>query len=164
MPILFLLFAVIPVAEIALLIHVGGNIGGWNTVALVLVTAAVGAFLVKREGLATLQAAQAKMQQQQMPGQEMVEGACLLVAGVLLVTPGFMTDIVGFLLVIPPTRKALAKAASQKMKVNIVTPQSHAGFQQTSQHNSPGSQQGNTFEGEFRSHDNEAINDKQQKS
>ena len=160
LPILFILFAVIPIAEIALLIHVGGEIGGWNTIGLVLLTAAVGAFLVKREGLATLRSAQSKMQQQQMPGQELVEGACLLVAGVLLVTPGFMTDIVGFLLVIPPTRKAIAKSASKHLSGRIVTQTTYSNFYQQRGSESDA----NTFEGEYRSKDNPSIDDKNEKS
>jgi len=160
LPILFILFAIIPIAEIALLIHVGGEIGGWNTIALVLITAAVGAFLVKREGLATMQAAQSKLQQQQMPGQELVEGACLLVAGVLLVTPGFMTDIVGFLLVIPPTRKAIAKAASKRLSGRIVTQHSYSQYQSYRQE----SNDGDVFEGEFRNHETPTIDDKNEKN
>lgn len=160
MPILFILFAVIPIAEIALLIHVGGEIGGWNTVAIVLLTAAIGAFLVKREGLATLQAAQQKMQQQQMPAKELMEGACLLVAGVLLVTPGFMTDIVGFLLVIPPTRKAIAASVAKRFSGSIVT---QTQFTQTYTY-SDHANDGNTFEGEYRDKDRASIGDKNEKS
>ena len=165
MPILFLLFAIIPIAEIALLINVSGEIGGWNTVALVIITAAAGAFLVKREGLATLHAAQAKMQQQQVPAKELMEGACLLVAGVLLVTPGFMTDIVGFLLVIPPTRKLIAAGAAKRFSANIVSQQNQSHFYAQQQHqNRTYQDDGNTFEGEFRNHDNAPIDDKSEKS
>ena len=160
MPVLFILFAGIPIVEIALLIKVGGEIGGWNTIGLVLLTAAIGAFLVKREGIATLQSAQQKLQQQQMPAQELIEGACLLVAGVLLVTPGFMTDIVGFTLVIPPTRKLIAREASKRLAGRVVTSQGSAHFY--SQHTQ--SNDGNTFEGEFRSHEQASIEEKNEKS
>ena len=89
-----------PIIEIALLVKVGGIIGGWNTIGIVLLTAFIGAYFVKREGIHTLQIAQEKMQRGEMPGKEMVEGLMLAVAGVLMVTPGFITDIFGILLVI----------------------------------------------------------------
>lgn len=104
-----------PIVEIALLIQVGEVIGGWNTVGFVLLTAFVGAYLVKREGISTLTQAQQKMQQGIMPGDEMAQGLLLVVAGVLLVTPGFVTDGIGFLFTLPPTRKLLAKHLMLKM-------------------------------------------------
>ena len=148
LPILFLLFALIPIAEIALLIHVGGIIGSWNTVALVLITAALGAFFVKREGLATLQSAQAKMQQNQLPGKELMAGACLLVAGVLLITPGFMTDIFGFLLVFPPTRNRLANNLSKHFTAHSIHT---SGFQSSGFYHQTTRPQdnGDVFEGEY---------------
>ena len=161
MPILFLLFALIPIAEITLLIHVGGIIGGWNTVALVIVTAAFGAFFVKREGLATLQSAQAKMQQNQIPGKELLAGACLLVAGVLLITPGLMTDVLGFLLVFPPTRNTIAAKLSKHVTARAAHTQgftTSSFYQQQSssesqyrpnQHHQQG---GDVFEGEYTEH------------
>ena len=101
MQILLLLFILMPIAEIALLLQVGDMIGGWNTVGLIIVTAFVGAYLVRQEGLSTLQKAQQKMANNEVPGKEMMEGLMLVIAGVLLVTPGFITDIIGFLFVLP---------------------------------------------------------------
>lgn len=121
MRILFLLFAAMPIIEIAILVQVGGIIGGWNTIALVIVTAFVGAFLVRREGLHTLQTAQQKMQQNTIPGRELVEGMMLVVAGILLVTPGFITDILGFLFVLPGSRHYLASHISKHMQMRVVT-------------------------------------------
>ncbi|MEW9797689.1 FxsA family protein [Alteromonas sp. CYL-A6] len=135
MPLLFLLFAVMPIIEITVLIQVGGMIGGWNTVAIVILTAFAGAYLVRREGLQTLQTAQRKMQQNQLPGREMMEGLMLVIAGVLLVTPGFITDIIGFLFVLPPTRKLLAAGLSKHLKMRVVT--SQGGFTAYSQHAAP---------------------------
>ena len=103
-----------PIVEIALLIQVGEAIGGWNTVGFVLLTAFLGAFLVKREGLSTLQQAQIKLSENKVPSDELAQGLLLLLAGVLLVTPGFVTDIVGMLFTLPPTRKLLAKQIAQK--------------------------------------------------
>lgn len=121
MPALFLLFVAMPIIEISLLIQVGGAIGGWNTIAIVIVTAFLGAHFVRREGLSTLQSAQRKMQQNQLPGNEMIDGLMLVVAGVLLVTPGFITDIFGFLLVLPGSRHLIRKLVVKHMKVRVVT-------------------------------------------
>ena len=81
---LFFLFAVMPIIEIALLIEVGDRIGGWPTIGLVILTAAVGAALVRMQGVATLFQARRKLDMGQIPGQEMVEGLMLAIAGVLL--------------------------------------------------------------------------------
>lgn len=105
---LFILFAILPILEIMLLINVSDNIGGWNTFALVLVTAFLGAYFVRREGSATLRDVQLKMANGEMPGKELSEGLLLLVAGVLLVTPGFITDVVGLLFTLPYTRAPIA--------------------------------------------------------
>ncbi|MFQ3250197.1 MAG: UPF0716 protein FxsA [Glaciecola sp.] len=105
---LFILFAILPILEIMLLINVSDNIGGWNTFALVLITAFLGAYFVRREGANTLRNVQTKMAQGEMPGKELSEGLLLLIAGVLLVTPGFITDIVGLLFTLPFTRAPIA--------------------------------------------------------
>ncbi len=106
--ILFLLFAVLPISEIMLLMSVSDGIGGWNTFFLVLVTAFFGAYFVKREGLSTLQTVQAKTAAGEMPGKELSEGILLLIAGVLLVTPGFITDGIGLLFTLPFSRAMIA--------------------------------------------------------
>jgi|TARA_A200000159_G_scaffold1294_1_gene1457 UPF0716 protein FxsA len=120
--VLFLLFAILPILEIALLINVGSIIGGWNTVGLVILSAFIGAYFVKREGVSTLQTAQEKMQRNEVPGKELVEGLMLVVAGVLLVTPGFITDIFGFLLAMPGSRHFFAAQVSKHMKMRVVAP------------------------------------------
>ncbi|MCF2949238.1 FxsA family protein [Paraglaciecola aquimarina] len=125
---LFILFAVLPIIEIAILINVGEQIGGWYTVAIVVLTAFFGARLVRQEGLSTLTQAQQKMQSGQMPGQEMAEGLLLVIAGVLLVTPGFVTDGVGFLLSLPMTRPLIAKGLMKHMSVNMVNTSYQADF------------------------------------
>jgi len=99
-----------PIAEIMLLINVSDTIGGWNTFFIVIVSAFIGAFFVKREGLNTLHQVQAKSAAGEVPGKEISEGLLLLVAGVLLVTPGFITDIIGLLFTIPFTRAPIAAA------------------------------------------------------
>jgi UPF0716 protein FxsA len=150
---LFILFAVLPIVEIAILINVGEQIGGWYTVAIVVLTAFFGARLVKQEGLSTLTQAQQKMQTGQMPGQEMAEGLLLVIAGVLLVTPGFVTDGIGFLLSLPVTRPLIAKGLMKHMSVNMVNPSFQGEFSQqahSDQHtNQSQEQSGEVFEGEF---------------
>lgn len=101
---LFLLFAIIPVIELALLIKIGTIIGALNTVMLVIGTATVGAYLVRREGLGVIKRFQQSMMHGTFPAEEIFDGALILVAGALLVTPGVATDIVGFLLVFPASR------------------------------------------------------------
>lgn len=150
---LFLLFVIMPIMEIAVLIHVGDIIGGWNTVLLVILSAMIGAYLVKREGVATLAQAQVKIAQGQVPAEEIGSGLLLLIAGVLLVTPGFITDIFGLLLTLPTTRRYLASHV-----VKMVNVQSggftHAGFGDTGSRHYTGSRQYNSekddiIEGEF---------------
>lgn len=137
MRVLFILFAVLPILEIALLVNVGSIIGGWNTIGIVILTAFIGSYFVKREGISTLQTAQAKMQRNEMPGKELVEGLMLVVAGVLLVTPGFITDILGFMFVLPGTRHLLAAQVSKHMKMRVVVPGAGAGGFNTNDQQSP---------------------------
>ena len=157
---LFLLFAILPIIEIALLINVGEMIGGWNTVGIVIFTAFVGAYLVRKEGLSTLTAAQQKMQSGAMPGQEMAEGFLLVIAGVLLVTPGFVTDGAGFLLSMPITRPLIARAVLKQLTVKVVAGQhqaqfyQHGNFHQQSQWTQETRQNdGDIIEGEYESRD-----------
>ena len=98
-------FIAVPVIEIALFIEVGGWIGLWPTIAIVVVTAFAGTTLLRIQGLAVLQRAQESAARNELPMQEVFDGLCLLVAGVLLLTPGFFTDALGFLLFVPLFRK-----------------------------------------------------------
>ncbi|GAA0577087.1 FxsA family protein [Caenispirillum bisanense] len=110
MPLIILgLFIAVPIIEIAVFIQVGGLIGLWPTIAIVVATAFAGTFLLRQQGLATLGRAQEAMARGEMPLREVFDGACLLVAGVLLLTPGFVTDTVGLLLFLPPVRAWLRK-------------------------------------------------------
>jgi UPF0716 protein FxsA len=103
-PVITVIFLVVPIVEIYLLIQIGQVIGALWTVFLVVLTAVVGVWLLKIQGMSTLMRAQEEMQAGQMPAQEMLEGMGLLLAGAFLLTPGFFTDTVGFLLLLPPTR------------------------------------------------------------
>jgi UPF0716 protein FxsA len=104
---LFLL--IVPFVEIYLLLQVGSIIGAIPTIFLVVLTAVLGAWLLKQQGLATLQRFQASLAQGTLPAYEMVEGPILLVGGALLLTPGFITDIMGFACLIPQLRRKIAQ-------------------------------------------------------
>ena len=105
---LFLLFTLIPVIELSLLIEIGSYIGILNTVIIVILTALVGAYMVRMEGMGVMYRIQKNMQEGQFPAEEMISGAMILVAGALLLTPGFFTDIIGFLMVIPLSRNYIS--------------------------------------------------------
>ena len=94
---LFILLLVVPIVEIALFIKVGGLIGVWPTIGIVIATALAGAALLRRQGLATLRSARASLADNRFPIDEVFDGLCLAVAGALLLTPGFFTDAVGLL-------------------------------------------------------------------
>lgn len=106
---LFLIFAVIPVIELALLIKIGSVIGTLNTITIVILTALIGAYMVKLEGLGVMSRIQKNMQEGIFPGEELINGMMILIAGALLLTPGFFTDIIGFLMVFPFSRNHIKK-------------------------------------------------------
>ncbi|MCG5515153.1 MULTISPECIES: FxsA family protein [unclassified Ectothiorhodospira] len=108
-PILLIFFFTVPLVEIYVLIQVGGIIGVWATVGLVVLTAVVGAALLRRQGLATLTRVQQSMDRGQLPATELVEGFFLIVGGALLLTPGFVTDVAGFACLLPGSRRVMAK-------------------------------------------------------
>lgn len=163
-PVLLLLFILVPVIEIGLFIQVGGWLGLWPTLALVLITAFVGASLVRNQGLMTLASVQDRLNRGELPAQQILEGVMLAVAGVLLLTPGFMTDAMGMLVLLPAPRAALAKQVMKRVTV------SQAGFSQGGFHQGGNTQgpfgedpfrrgerddDGNTFEGEYERKDDD---------
>jgi UPF0716 protein FxsA len=107
--ILLLLFLAIPLAEIYLLIKVGGIIGAFPTVFMVVFTAVLGAWLLRIQGFATLNRVRSTMAQGGIPAMEMLEGAVLLVSGALLLTPGFFTDAIGFFCLVPSFRRTIIR-------------------------------------------------------
>ena len=104
---LFILFLVVPVVEIYFLITVGSAIGVGMTIALILLSAFIGAFLVRSQGFSTMNSVQMQLAKGAMPAVEMFEGLFLVVAGALLLTPGFVTDAIGFACLTPPLRRWL---------------------------------------------------------
>ncbi len=97
----------VPIAEIAVFIQVGGWIGLWPTIAMVVLTAMIGTALLRQQGFAILMKVRESLAAGRLPLAEVFDGVCLLAAGALLLTPGFVTDAVGFLLLVPPVRAAV---------------------------------------------------------
>jgi UPF0716 protein FxsA len=102
---MLLLLIIVPAFEIGLLVLSGQAIGLVPTVLLIITTGILGAYLAKKQGMEALRKAQQDMQYGQLPGDAIIDGLCILVGGVVLLTPGFITDAIGFLLLLPPTRK-----------------------------------------------------------
>jgi UPF0716 protein FxsA len=102
---ILLLLIIVPALEIALLVLSGQAFGLIPTVLLIITTGILGAYLAKKQGMEALRKAQQDMQYGQLPGDAIIDGLCILVGGVVLLTPGFITDAIGFLLLLPPTRK-----------------------------------------------------------
>ena len=120
MPVLLLvtsLFIGVPLLEIYLLIQIGGVIGAGYTIALVIGTAVLGVALLRAQSLNTMFSARAQLRRGQLPAMEMAEGLLLALSGVLLLTPGFFTDGVGFALLIPPLRRAWVRRVMPHVRV-----------------------------------------------
>jgi UPF0716 protein FxsA len=118
--ILFLLFLIVPFVELYVILQVSHAIGGLNTIAVLVVMSVVGAALVKREGLAVLRRLQQRVNAGQMPGRELIDGVLVLLAGALMLTPGFLSDVFGILLLLPPVRAAMRAYAIRRLRHRIV--------------------------------------------
>ena len=116
---LFLLLVAVPIIEIALFIEVGGWLGTWPTIGIVILTALIGSMLLRRQGLKALGDVQGRLRSGDDPGELLADGAMILVAGVLLLTPGFFTDAVGFLLLVPGIRKWIYNWARSNMVMSV---------------------------------------------
>ena len=101
----FILFIGLPMLEIFLIIKIGGKVGAINTVSLIFLTAIIGLYFAKRQGIQTLKSGMSNLYQNKLPAYEIMSGASIAIASLLLIMPGFFTDFVGFLLLIPFTRK-----------------------------------------------------------
>lgn len=113
---LVILFLVTPAVELALLLKVGQLIGHWETVGIIVMTGLAGSYLAKREGLSAWQRLNQSLSKGGLPGKELVDGVIILVAGALLITPGVLTDVVGFMGLIPPTRALIRKLIMNRVK------------------------------------------------
>ncbi|MHA1114188.1 MAG: FxsA family protein, partial [Alphaproteobacteria bacterium] len=112
---LLLAFILVPIIEIATFIEVGGWIGLWPTLAVVVATAVAGTWLLRLQGMATLARGRAALANQVFPADALFDGLCLVVAGALLLTPGFVTDAIGLLLFLPPIRAWLRHLARRHL-------------------------------------------------
>ena len=121
---LVLVFLVVPFVELYVIFQLGHAIGFGNTIAVMIIVSLVGAWLVKREGISTLRKAQRELDAGRLPGKQVVDGLLILLAGGLLLTPGFVTDVVGILLLLPPVRALLRRGVSKRMSTRIITVQS----------------------------------------
>jgi UPF0716 protein FxsA len=110
---------VVPLADLAVLIEIGGWLGLGPTLALIILTAAGGTWVLRRQGIAVLRRAQQQMQQSSMPIFEVFEGACLVVAGALLLTPGFLSDTAGAILLLPPVRALLYRRVRRRLEEQV---------------------------------------------
>ena len=151
-----ILFIVVPLVELYLIIKIGGYIGALWTVMIVVMTAVIGVQLLRLQGFNTLRRAQQNMARGSMPAMEMMEGIVLAVGGALLITPGFITDTLGFLCLVPVTRRALIRRimATSNVQMHGFTSfhsgQNPGGHPPHRQH--PG-HEGRTLDGEFKRED-----------
>ena len=113
---LLLSIILVPIIEIYLFIKIGSQIGAFNTISLIFITAIIGVIYARYEGLNTLRSGFTQLIKNELPAYEMISGAAIAFASVLLIIPGFATDIIGFLLIFPLTRKLLFQRLSKKFK------------------------------------------------
>ncbi len=118
---LALVFLVVPLAELAVIIQVGQWIGVLDTLVLLVLISVVGAWLAKREGIGVWRRIQRQLQLGRMPGNELIDGFLILFAGALLLTPGFLTDVLAILLLLPPTRATARRALRRALAWRLVT-------------------------------------------
>ena len=144
---LFAAFVGVPILEIALFIEIGGAIGFWKTIGVVVLTALVGAALLQQQGLATLRKAQASLQENRFPMDEVFDGLCLIFAGALLLTPGFFTDGIGLLMFVPPFRAVLRRGLGRFLAARGPIEVYGAGF---SAGPDPGPDPGTVINGDFK--------------
>lgn len=148
------LFIVVPLVELYLIIEVGSVIGALWTVLLVVLTAVIGVSLLRIQGFNTLNRARQNMEMGTLPAMEMMEGMVLAVGGALLITPGFITDTLGFLCLVPATRRAMIRYFMQRSHIHGQSFYSHGTTHYSRGHrdhghNDHGHHKGRTIEGEF---------------
>jgi len=119
MPFALILFIAMPIIEIAVLLRVGDSLGWLLTLGIVVLTAVLGAAMLRQQGLATLNKARQRMSSGEMPAEQLLEGILLMIGGVLLLTPGFVTDAFGFACLVPWTRQWLARRIAARSMVGF---------------------------------------------
>lgn len=137
MPWVFLLFVLVPVIELMLLIELGGLVGTLPTLAMIVVTGMVGATLARRQGLQTVANIQAETAAGRLPAASLIDGVTILVAGALLLTPGILTDVVGFSLLVPAVRSPLRGWLGRRFAAAVQQGQAHVVFHTTTVESRP---------------------------
>ena len=122
---LLILFVIVPVTELYILIEVGKKIGSLTTIGIIIFTGILGAYLVKNQGFMILKKIQNDLNDGIMPGDSLIQGAIILVGGILLLTPGFVTDILGFIFLIPVSRNVVKKYLLKWLKGKIAVSYTH---------------------------------------
>lgn len=145
---IFLAFITIPVIEIAVFIQVGERIGVWPTIGIVIATAMLGTAMLRQQGISILFRIQENLAANRIPVHELFDGVCLVIAGALLLTPGFVTDSIGLLLFIPPLRRWIAGEIGKRFiaKANV---QFSSDFQEGAGSVYPGDADGPIIDGDF---------------
>ncbi len=157
---LFFLFLAVPLIEIALFIQVGGAIGLWWTLAIVIFTAILGTRLIRAQGVMAMNDLRSSFSEMRDPTEPLAHGAMILLAGALLLTPGFFTDAVGFALLIPPVRRAVIAYLRSRVKVESFT----VTGAETYRGPPPGPGRGEVIDGEYREIDDADGSDSPGKS
>jgi UPF0716 protein FxsA len=121
-PLLVLVFLVMPLLELAVIIKIGAAIGVLNTIGLLLLSSIVGGWLMKREGLGVLRRIQGAVAEGRVPGKELADAALILFGGALMVAPGFVTDFLGILLLLPPVRAAVRRVLLRVIAGRVIGP------------------------------------------
>lgn len=152
--ILLLVFILVPLAEIGVFIQVGGIIGLWPTLALVVLTAIIGSFCIRFQGFNLINRAKAQFEAGEAPVFEVISGVCLVIAGALLLTPGFVTDTVGFVLLFPPARRWLYERVLKQRLTVMASGEAPPGGKRPGG-GRPGGARPVVIEGEFESLDDE---------
>ena len=119
MPYALILFVAMPIIEIAVLLRIGSALGWLPTLAIVILTAVLGTIMLRQQGLATLNTARRRMNSGEMPAQQILEGVILMIGGVMLLTPGFVTDALGFACLVPFSRRWLAAKIAARSVVGF---------------------------------------------
>ena len=146
---IFLAFIIIPIAEMLLLFEVADHIGAWFTLALVVLTAVIGIQILKQQGLATFTRANQRMSSGELPAQEMVEGIFLAVGGAFLLTPGFITDTLGFMFLIGPIRRFFVRSLIKSGKMAMLKSGGQQQFFYTNFQTGNKTEENGIYEGEF---------------
>lgn len=117
--VLVLLFLVVPLAELYVIIQVGQAIGALSTIAVLILMGVAGGWLMKREGVGVLRRIRAQVERGQVPGRELVDGFLILFGGALMLTPGFLTDVLGLSLLLPPARAVVRAALARRLQHRV---------------------------------------------